>query len=90
MGLGVNNIFGLSTNSPEYQLEAKNRLHLPYELKFVEALRLPTFEWEGNRLVKRMAFAVQDREIKKVWYPVFPPDRNAEDVVNWLQTEYKK
>ena len=91
--LGVNSLFGLSTQNTEYQKEAKDRLHLPYDLlsderlKFVEALKLPTFEWDHRRLVKRLALAIEDAHIIKVWYPVFPPDRNAEDVVQWLENE---
>lgn len=91
--LGVNSLFGLSTQNTEYQKEAKERLHLPYDLlsderlKFVEALKLPTFEWDHRRLVKRLALAIEDAHIIKFWYPVFPPDKNAEDVVQWLENE---
>jgi peroxiredoxin len=87
---GVNTIFGVSTQDTPYQAEVKTRVHLPYELlsdadlQFTEALKLPTFEWQGKILIKRLALAVQDGQIVKVWYPVFPPDANAKEVVAWL------
>ncbi|KAF2128211.1 thioredoxin-like protein [Dothidotthia symphoricarpi CBS 119687] len=88
--LGVNNVFGLSSQDTPYQAEAKERLHLPYELlsdeklEFAKALKLPTFEWKGKVLIKRLALAVKDGIVVKVWYPVFPPDSNAREVVKWL------
>lgn len=88
--LGVEHVFGVSTQSTAYQKEAKERLHLPYDLLsdeslgFATALRLPTFEWQGQQLIKRLALAVQDGRIVKAWYPVFPPDRNAKEVLEWL------
>ncbi|OCK77326.1 hypothetical protein K432DRAFT_358807 [Lepidopterella palustris CBS 459.81] len=91
--LGVSHLYGLSTQDTGYQLEAKGRLHLLYDilsderLEFVNALRLPTFEWQNRQLVKRLAIAIDSGTIVKVWYPVFPPDKNAEDVVKWLENE---
>ena len=91
--LGVNTIFGVSTQDTPYQQEVKTRVHLPYELlsdadlKFTKTLKLPTFEWQGNELIKRLALAVEDGQIIKVWYPVFPPDANAKEVVAWLATK---
>lgn len=96
--LGVR-VFGLSTQRTEYQREAVERLHLPFELLsdedlvFTRALRLPTFEsqWSfGNQpatLVKRLTLVVGDGRIEKVFYPVFPPDKNAEQVRAWLTAE---
>lgn len=90
---GVNILFGISTKNTEYQKEAKERLHLPYDLlsderlKFAEALNLPTFEWDNRQLVKRLTLAIEDAHVIKFWYPVFPPDKNAEDVVQWLENE---
>jgi peroxiredoxin len=67
------------------------------ELRLVRALRLPTFEfdsgsvlWSGGRdgpraLLKRMAWYVEGGVIERVWYPVFPPDRNAGEVLAWLR-----
>ena len=83
-------VFGLSTQDTEYQREAVERLHLPYELlsdedlRFAGALSLPTFEVEGSRLLRRLTLIVADGQIQKVFYPVFPPDKNAEEVVQWL------
>lgn len=90
---GVNSLFGISTQNTEYQKEAKERLHPPYgllsdeRLKFVEALNLPTFEQNNCQLVKRLALAIEDVHIIKFWYPVFPLDKNVEDVVQWLENE---
>ena len=89
--LGVKQLFGLSTQTTEYQREAVERLHLPFailsdeNLALSEALRLPTFSVEGMILIRRMAWVIDDAAITKVFYPVFPPERSAADVVNWIQ-----
>ena len=91
--LGVKNVFGVSTQDTAYQAEAKERLRLPYDLlsdedlTFAKALELPTFEWQGNKLIKRLALAVEEAKIIHVWYPVFPPDSNAQEVVKWLASK---
>ncbi len=83
-------VFGLSTQDTDYQREAAGRLHLPFELlsdqdlRFAEALSLPTFEAEGMTLIKRLTLVVRDGRVEKVFYPVFPPDKNAGEVVEWL------
>ncbi len=88
--LGVSELFGLSTQDTAYQQEAAERLHLPFEilsdekLEFAKALRLPTFEVDDMKLIKRITLIVRDGKIKKVFYPVFPSDRNAGDVIQWL------
>jgi peroxiredoxin len=88
LGAGV---FGLSTQDTEYQKEAVERLHLPFELlsdehfKLIESLRLPTFELAGIRFVKRITLIVRDGVIEKVFHPVFPPDGNAGEVAGWLE-----
>ena len=88
--LGVAELFGLSTQGTAYQQEAAERLHLPFELlsdeklEFAQALRLPTFEADGMKLIKRITLIVRDGTITKVFYPVFPPDRNADEVTEWL------
>lgn len=90
-GLGVAQVFGLSTQSPSYQAEVHERLHLPYdllsdeELQLQQALSLPTFDWDGGKVLRRVTMAVQDGKIERVWYPVFPPDKSTEDVVAWLK-----
>jgi len=86
-------VFGLSTQTTEYQREAAGRLHLPFELlsdsslQFANALNLPTFEIEGMRLIKRVTLIAHDGKIVKHFYPVFPPDKNPEDVVAWLRNK---
>lgn len=89
--LGVTHLYGLSTQATDYQREAAERLHLPFailsdaELRLTRALTLPTFEVQGMVLLKRMAWVIDDGVITKVFYPVFPPDKNAEEVIAWLQ-----
>ncbi len=83
-------VFGLSTQTTEYQRELVEREHLPFEilsdaeLRFANALRLPIFEVEGETLLKRLTLIIHKREIVKVFYPVFPPDKNPEEVIAWL------
>jgi peroxiredoxin len=90
-GLGVSHLFGLSTQDTDYQREAAERLHLPFAilsdagLSFTRAMRLPTFTVAGMTLLKRMVLVIDDGVIAKVFYPVFPPDRNAAEVVAWLR-----
>jgi len=86
-------VFGLSTQTTEYQREAVERLHLPFELLsdaelvLVRKLSLPTFEIESMTLIKRLTLILFEGRIEKVFYPVFPPDRNAEEVMQWLLRE---
>lgn len=88
--LGADRIFGLSTQDTGYQSEAAGRLHLPFallsdaDLALATALRLPTFEVEGKTLLKRLALIIDEGTVTHVFYPVFPPDRNAQDVMDWL------
>jgi peroxiredoxin len=83
-------VFGISAQPLEDQREAKARLGLPFELlndsdlALAEAMRLPTFEYAGSRLIKRVTVIAVDGVIRKVFYPVFPPGGNAEDVIGWL------
>ena len=89
--LGVSEVFGLSTQSPDYQREAAARLHLPFAIlsdensKLTRAMNLPTFETNGMELLKRFTLIIKDGVIEHVFYPVFPPDRNAGDVIAWLR-----
>jgi peroxiredoxin len=84
-------VFGLSTQSTEYQVEAANRLHLPFELlsdldlNFAKALKLPMFEIDEKQLIKRITLIANGGKIVKVFYPVFPPDKNANEVIQWLK-----
>lgn len=88
--LGVDQLFGLSTQGPDYQREAAERLHLPFailsdeHLELTRAMKLPTFETSGMTLLKRFTLVIQDGIVEHVFYPVFPPDRSASDVVEWL------
>lgn len=87
---GASATFGLSTQDTAYQREAAVRLHLPFPLLSDEALaltkaaRLPTMEVHGRMLLKRFALVLDDGVVTHVFYPVFPPDRNAGDVLAWL------
>jgi peroxiredoxin len=87
----IAHLFGLSTQDTAYQKEAATRLHLPFailsdeKLSLTKALNLPTFTTSGMTLLKRMAWVIDNGVIAKVFYPVFPPDKNAEDVMAWLQ-----
>jgi len=90
--LGVANLFGLSTQDTDYQREAAQRLHLPFpilsdaELNFARNLHLPMFIAAGMTLLARMALVVEDGVIVKAFYPVFPPDKNAAEVIAWLRS----
>jgi len=88
--LGVSRLFGLSTQNTAYQQEAASRLHLPFpllsdeRLEMTGAIRLPTFTAGGMVLLRRMTLVLDAGVVKQVFYPVFPPDRNAADVMAWL------
>jgi peroxiredoxin len=87
---GVAGLYGLSTQDSAYQAEAARRLHLPFPLlsdaglELTRALDLPTFQSAGMTLLKRLTLVIDDGTITHVFYPVFPPDRNAQDVLDWL------
>ena len=91
--LGVTAIYGISTQSNAYQAEAAERLHLPFALlsdaglELGRALNLPGMIVEGDHLHKRMSMIVDGGEITKVFYPIFPPDKDAENVIAWLQEQ---
>ena len=91
--LGVDHLFGLSTQDPAYQREAAERLHLPFgllsdeHLRLTQALRLPTFETSGMTLMNRLTLVIDTGTITHVFYPVFPPDRSAADVIRWLRSK---
>jgi peroxiredoxin len=88
---GAKQVFGLSTQTHEYQTEMALRLHLPFpvlsddKLALTGALKLPTMQVAGLTLIKRLALIVDAARITHVFYPVFPPDRNAGDVLDWLK-----
>jgi peroxiredoxin len=90
-------VYGVSTQTTDYQQEFKSREHIPYdylsdhELALTRELRLPTFEFPvppgigPGTLIRRMSWYVDGGRIAHVWYPVFPPDRNAATVLGWLR-----
>jgi peroxiredoxin len=88
--LGVR-VFGLSTQDTAYQREMVERVQVPFPvlsdagLELTRALRLPTFEVAGQTLLKRIAWIARDGTIERVFYPVFPPDRNAAEVLAALR-----
>jgi peroxiredoxin len=83
-------IYGISTQTPEAQKEASTRLELPYPLlsdanhTFSAALKLPMLEVNGLKLIKRLTLIIKDGVILKCFYPVFPPDKNVVEVMDWL------
>jgi peroxiredoxin len=90
--LGAQQLFGLSTQSTAWQREAVERLHLPFPLlsdeflRLTSSLKLPVFETNGMTLLKRMTLILRNGLIEHLFYPVFPPDRNAADVAEWLKS----
>jgi len=91
--LGVHAIFGLSTQDTAYQREVAERLHLPFailsdeKLTFAEAMHLPTFQASGMTLLKRLTLVITHGIIEHVFYPVFPPDQDAANVIAWLKSK---
>lgn len=88
---GADHVFGLSTQSPSYQRAMVERLHVPFpvlsdeSLAFAIAMKLPTMTVADQTLIKRLALIIDAARIVHVFYPVFPPDRNAGDVLAWLK-----
>lgn len=91
LGTGV---YGLSTQDSATQREARQRLHLPFELlsdaglALARTLGLPTFEAGGATRYKRLTIVARNARIETVFYPVFPPDRSAAEVVSWLRRQH--
>jgi peroxiredoxin len=88
---GAAAVFGLSSQSTDYQAELAERLDLPFEilsdpdLEVADALRLPTFTADDRRLYKRLTLVVTDGRIEHAFYPIFPPDQHAAEVLQWLR-----
>ena len=84
-------VYGVSVQSTHYQQEMVTRLKVPYEvlsdenMEFARALRLPTFTAGGMTLIKRLTLVVRAGRIEHVFYPIFPPDKHADDVLAWLK-----
>lgn len=87
---GAANVYGLSSQDTDYQAELVDRLDLPFEilsdpeLALVDALGLPTFIANGGPLYKRITLIVADGRIEHAFYPIFPPDQHASEVLEWL------
>ena len=92
----MSQVFGLSTQDSPYQQEVHQRLQLPYDLlsderpEFQEALKLPTFDWQGQKVIRRLSLAIEDGKVVKWWYPIFPPDSNVFNVLEWLEESDQK
>lgn len=88
---GATAVFGLSTQTLPEQRATVARLHLPFPLlsddglALARAMALPTMKVDGKTMIKRLALIVDDGAIAQVFYPIFPPDRNAGDVLDWLK-----
>jgi peroxiredoxin len=84
-------VFGISTQDTAYQQEMVKRLEVPFEvlsderMAFARALNLPTFTVDGMTLLKRLTIVARRGRIEHVFYPVFPPDAHAEEVIAWLK-----
>ena len=88
---GATQVFGLSAQDTAYQAEAVERLHLPFpllsdaDLTFSAAMKLPTMMVEGRPLLRRLTLIIDEGRVAHAMYPIFPPDRNAADVLVWLR-----
>jgi peroxiredoxin len=91
LAAGADQVYGLSSQSSDYQAEAVDRLHLPFamlsdeRLALADALGLPRFSVDGMTLYRRLTMIVTDGVIEHVFYPVFPPDQHAQEVLDWLR-----
>lgn len=89
---GAQRVVALSSDAVQYQQELVRRMHLPYpmlsdpDLRLASALGLPTFEAAGTMLYKRLTLIVDGDRIRHVFYPVFPPESHADEVLDWLRT----
>lgn len=88
---GIGEVYGLSTQTSEYQREARDRLQLPFQMlsdsewELTTNLDLPTFTIGGNEFLKRLTLLVADGHIEHVFYPIFPPDEHASEVLEWVR-----
>jgi peroxiredoxin len=94
---GVSRVYGMSSQSPEYQAEVVERLHLPFVMlsdagfAVADALALPTFAAPGHeRLYTRLTLIVRDGRIEHVFYPIFPPNIHAQEVLDWLRLNQRQ
>jgi peroxiredoxin len=88
---GAARVYGVSAQDTEYQREVVDRLHLPFamladpDLELAEAIALPTFIAGDRRLYRRLTLIVDEGRVEHVFYPVFPPDEHAREVLAWLR-----
>lgn len=88
-------VFGASAQSTSYQQEFVQRMHIPFEVlsdeefRLTDALQLPTFSYQSQRLIKRLTLVLNQGRIVQVFYPVFPPDKNADTVLSWIRAQPK-
>ncbi len=93
---GVREVYGISTQTTAYQVEAVKRLHLPFpllsdsDLMLTKRLQLPTFRVKDMVLIKRLTLVLKNSEVKRLFYPVFPPDQNPSDVIKFLHSSHIK
>ncbi|MCY4307532.1 MAG: peroxiredoxin [Rhodobacteraceae bacterium] len=91
---GIRAVYGISTQTTEYQLEATKRLHLPFPLlsdtylTLTKRLQLPTFKVNEMVLIKRLTLVLNNSEVKRSFYPVFPPDQNPAEVLGFLDSTH--
>lgn len=91
LGVGIAAVYGLSSQDSDYQRELVERLRLPFDmladtdLALAEALRLPTFTAGGMSLFRRLTLLIRDGVVEHAFYPVFPPDEHARQVLTWLR-----
>ncbi|MDE2738143.1 MAG: peroxiredoxin [Paracoccaceae bacterium] len=89
---GIRAVYGISTQTTEYQLEATKRLRLPFpllsdtDLILTKRLQLPTFRVNDMVLIKRLTLVLNNSEVKRLFYPVFPPDQNPAEVLKFLDS----
>lgn len=91
LAAGAVRVFGMSSQDTDYQREVVERLRLPFSMlsdtgfRLAEELNLPTFQGQGKVLYKRITLVIRDRAVEHAFYPVFPPDRHAGEVLAWLR-----
>jgi peroxiredoxin len=90
LGAGAANVFGLSSQDTDYQREMVQRLRLPFavlsdpDMTLADRLKLPTFEAAGTTLYARITLVIADSAIEHAFYPIFPPNEHAREVLRWL------
>jgi len=88
---GASAVYGLSSQDTEHQRELVERLHLPFamladpKLETAQALQLPTFSAGGQTLFRRLTLVLQADVVEHAFYPIFPPNQHAREVLTWLR-----